>query len=162
LAAAPLELAPLAKQNWDCFETQWNIMTRSAALLTQALIPGMRKRGKGHLIYCLSAVTLDKPPKGMIAYNTAKYGLWGFARTVASECIGSGIMVNYVSPGVMNTSLLKNLPEVAKSQMKSSLPSQEFINPEAVARFIVQLLDSTSPDFHDRNFAVLSDQTSPS
>jgi NAD(P)-dependent dehydrogenase (short-subunit alcohol dehydrogenase family) len=140
LAAAPLELSPVMKQTWASFELQWRIMVQSGVVLTQALLPGMRQSGRGHLIYCLSALTVGSVPKGMASYATAKYGLMGFVNSVAAECAGSGISVNTISPGPMDTDLLKNLPEVAKSQLKKSAPSGEFLDTRVIAADIVALL----------------------
>jgi len=162
LSAAPVELLPLSKQVWDCFEIQWQTMVRGAVLLTQAILPGMKRQRRGHLIYCLSAVTLGPAPKGMVAYTTAKYGLWGFVRTVAGECAGTGISVNAVSPGPMETGLLENLPEIAKAQLRSSSPSGEFLDPAIVAKAILRLLDTPSSSLYDANIPVLASKISPS
>ncbi len=156
LSAAPLDLAPLSKQVWDHFESQWQTMVRGAILLTQAILPGMKRQRRGHLIYCLSAVTLGAAPKGMAAYTTAKYALWGFVRTVASECAGTEISVNAISPGPMETELLGNLPEVAKAQLRSSSRSGEFLDPAIVAKAILRILDIPSSSLYDVNLPVLT------
>ena len=156
LAAFPLELAPFSKQPWNLFESQWRIMLQSAVILTQALLSGMRQRRNGHIIYCLSAATLAAAPKGMSAYTSAKYALLGLARSVAAECKDTGILVTCISPGPMNTRLLRNLPEVAKSQLREHAANHEFLDPTLVAKSILRLLENPDPSLHDTNLPLLN------
>ena len=122
----------------------------------------MRQRGRGQLIYCLSKVTHGTPPRGMAAYTSAKYALWGLARSIAAECVGSGISVIAVSPGVMDTSLLGRLPEVAKAQLAASGPGGRFASPARVAQEIGKLIETTSGDFHDVNLLIEPEDESSS
>ncbi|MDD2710548.1 MAG: SDR family oxidoreductase [Verrucomicrobiae bacterium] len=154
LAAPPLVLSPFGKQDEALFEREWRIMAGAAVIFTQALVPGMRRRKRGHLLYCLSAATQGVPPKGFAAYTSAKYALLGFVRTVAVECEGSGLFVAAVSPGPMDTELLRDLPAVAKSQMCAGLPGGRFVETGAAASSLEQLIESADASFYGRNLAV--------
>jgi NAD(P)-dependent dehydrogenase (short-subunit alcohol dehydrogenase family) len=142
LAAPPLEIAPLGHQKTEVFERNWRVIAASGIRLTQMILPGMRRRGRGTLLFCLSAATLGAPPKGMAAYTSAKYALWGFARTIASECAGTGLRVLCFSPGAMDTPLLRNLPSVARDQLARVAPGGALADPATVARVAVALLDN--------------------
>lgn len=161
LCAPPLEMTPFAKQNPRHFNDAWRSMVQAGVLLTQAILPGMRKRGGGHIVYCLSAVTLGRAPKGMAAYTVAKYGLLGLARSVASECDGTGVSVNAVSPGPMDTPLLRNLPEIAKSGLCAAAPEHGFLDPAVVAGTILRILDTPPTRFFDVNLPILSSKVPP-
>ena len=160
LAAPPLDLSPVTKQTLSQFETTWRITVQSAVLLTQALFSGFKKRGAGHLIYCLSSVTLGVAPKGMAAYTSAKYALWGFVRSIAAECAGTEISVNAISPGAMDTPLLRNLPEMARTQLQKASPHQQFIDPFVVSKTIIELLDTPAKLVYDLNIPILTDKIS--
>lgn len=155
LAAAPLELSPTIKQSPESFERQWRVAVASAIAITQVILPTMRHRPKGALIYCLSSVTLDAPPKGMAAYTSAKYALWGYARTLAAECDGTGVVVTCVSPGPMDTGLLRLLPEVAKSRMRDHAGTGQFLDPSAVALMMMGLVENPDPSDNGLNIPVL-------
>lgn len=148
LAAAPLEISPFLKQDLSDFESQWRVMMLPAVAFTQAVMPGMRQRKKGCLLYCLSAVTLGETPKGMASYTSAKHALFGLVRSVAAECAGSGIVATCVSPGVMDTPLLRNLPELAKKQLG------EFQDPANIADRILNLAENPNPANHAANLSL--------
>lgn len=70
--------------------------------LTQALVPGMRARGSGHLVFVGSiAGALGAPRES--AYASTKAALTAFAASVRSELSGDGIRVTTVLPGAVAT-----------------------------------------------------------
>jgi short-subunit dehydrogenase len=69
--------------------------------LTRALLPGMRARGSGHLVY-ISSVSGHVPTPFSSIYATTKFGLRGFAHSVRQELHGSGVGVSLVSPGFIS------------------------------------------------------------
>src|SRR5687767_1000502 len=89
---------PALEQGWDAFQAIWELNVRSAYLLAQALVPGMRRAAYGRVINVLS-MAAHSYPKNMAAYSTAKTGFAGFTRALAVELGSDGITVNAVSPG---------------------------------------------------------------
>lgn len=59
----------------------------------------------GHVIWMTSG-QIDGPMRGEVAYGTSKAGLAGITRTVAAELLDSGIILNTVNPGPVNTGYL--------------------------------------------------------
>ena len=72
--------------------------------LTKALLPSMRARSSGSVIFVSSAVTATMLAGGA-PYNMAKAAMEALARTLANEERRHGIRVNIVSPGLVDTEL---------------------------------------------------------
>lgn len=66
--------------------------------ITRALLPGMRERDRGHLVY-ISSLSGKVGSKGTSLYSATKFGLRGFASGLRCDLLGSGIGCSVVSPG---------------------------------------------------------------
>lgn len=74
----------------------------SAVRLAHACVPGMRARKWGRVIF-LSSMAAKQPVPGLLLSNTARAGLLGFAKTLATEVARDGVLVNTVLPGHFDT-----------------------------------------------------------
>ena len=74
----------------------------SGVRLAHACVPGMRARRWGRVIF-VSSMAAKSPLPGLLLSNTARAGLLGFAKTLASECAADGVLVNSVLPGHFDT-----------------------------------------------------------
>jgi 3-oxoacyl-[acyl-carrier protein] reductase len=70
--------------------------------LAQAAVPGMRERRWGRVIF-LTSMSAKQPIPGLILSNTARAGLLGFAKTLATEAAPDNVLVNTVLPGHFGT-----------------------------------------------------------
>jgi 3-oxoacyl-[acyl-carrier protein] reductase len=80
-----------------------------AFLLARAVLPGMRSRGRGRIVAIASISGHVGTAEGS-AYNASKWGLIGFAKSLAEELRGSGVQVMTVSPGSVDTRMLAQTP----------------------------------------------------
>lgn len=71
----------------------------------RAVLPGMRRRGDGAVVNVASISGLGGDP-GLAAYNAAKGGVVNLTRAAALEVAGSGVRVNAVCPGLVDTPAL--------------------------------------------------------
>ncbi|HZO37347.1 MAG TPA: SDR family oxidoreductase [Solirubrobacteraceae bacterium] len=71
-------------------------------LMCQAFVPGMRERGWGRVIN-ISSNTIGMKIDNRIPYLSAKMGVIGLTRALASEVGADGITVNAVAPGLVRT-----------------------------------------------------------
>jgi 3-oxoacyl-[acyl-carrier protein] reductase len=78
--------------------------------LTHRCVPGMRERGWGRVIY-LTSMAAKMPLPGLLLSNTARAGLLGFAKTLATEVAPDGVLVNTVLPGHFETARAHELAE---------------------------------------------------
>ena len=111
----------------------------------QAVAPGMKSRGRGAIIN-LSSISWIIPNTGIPAYVTAKAGIVGLTRTMARELGTSGIRVNCVLPGGIQTEKQRRLvytPEyVAKIMASQSIKRK--LMPDDVARLVLFLSSDDS------------------
>jgi 3-oxoacyl-[acyl-carrier protein] reductase len=72
----------------------------SAVALAAAVLPGMRKRGFGRLVFFgMNGAHATQPARLMSLYGAAKAAVVAFARTLALEEARNGITVNVIEPG---------------------------------------------------------------
>ncbi|MCC7262129.1 MAG: SDR family NAD(P)-dependent oxidoreductase [Candidatus Latescibacteria bacterium] len=73
-----------------------------AVYCTRAFLPGMRRRGRGHLVF-VSSVLGELPAAEHALYCASKFAVNGLAESLDCELQGSGIGVTLVEPGLIET-----------------------------------------------------------
>lgn len=95
----------------------------SALTLTQAVLPGMKARRFGRILFNGSRAALGVPTR--TAYAATKAGMIGMARTWALELAPHGITVNVVAPGPIRTDNFWGIVEkgsARESELADRLP----------------------------------------
>lgn len=110
------------KHSWNSYQKEFDISVRSIIMILQAFIPKMAKKKYGKIVFILSSSLLGVPPKFQSPYITGKYALLGLMHTLAAEYAAKGITVNAVSPDMMDTKFLSNLPELIIEQNAKNNP----------------------------------------
>jgi NAD(P)-dependent dehydrogenase (short-subunit alcohol dehydrogenase family) len=77
--------------------------------------PHMVKQGKGSVI-CTSSVAGLKANAGSIAYSASKAGVVSLVQTSANQLRGTGVRVNAICPGLIETGMTKPIFEYARSR----------------------------------------------
>lgn len=95
----------------------------------QAVLPGMRERGRGELALIASLAGWMPTPQ-MGAYTATKFAVVGFAETLAMELRGSGIAVRCVCPMAVKTPMLDDI--VGRGRHDGLQRLVPFITPERV------------------------------
>lgn len=96
--------------------------------LTRALVPGMRERRWGRVIF-VSSMAAKQPLGGLLLSNTARAGLLGFAKTIANECAPDNVLVNTVLPGHFDTDRAMELAKMRSA--REQRPVEELLRTRA-------------------------------
>ena len=103
--------------------------------------PGMQSMHWGRIINIASQLAYKGAP-GLAHYCAAKAGVIGLTRALAVELAGSGILVNAIAPGMVETRLNDGLTAEWKDRKLSELPIHRFGNPAEIAPTAVLLASS--------------------
>jgi 3-oxoacyl-[acyl-carrier protein] reductase len=111
IASSSLKMSSFTDLNWIDYERNFNIQIKSFFLILKYVLPVMKKNNYGKILAILSSVTIGQPPGYMSSYITSKYALLGLLRSLAAEYSKCKININSISPGMMNTKFLNQIPE---------------------------------------------------
>ncbi len=76
--------------------------------LVRAALPHMRAGGWGRIVLITSSAVKQPMPE-LAASNTARTGLWAWAKTAAADLIDEGITLNVLCPGLHATDRVRDL-----------------------------------------------------
>ena len=138
-AAAAARL-PTAETDADVIDHLLAVNVRAPLLLIACLVPSMIERGSGCIINLSSVSGLTGTPR-RAAYAASKGALDAATRSLAIELGPSGIRVNSVAPGVVDTDMWaknKAIPGVVET-IESQTPLRRWATAEDIADVIVFL-----------------------
>ena len=127
LIARPI--AELTLEDWD---VTMATNLRSLYLMTRAVLPPMRAKGRGDIVNVASLAARNGFVGGA-AYTASKHAVLGFARSLMLELRKEGIRVITICPGSVDTGMLRDQP------MLKSDP-ERILRPDDVAESILHTL----------------------
>jgi 3-oxoacyl-[acyl-carrier protein] reductase len=114
-----------AKPAWEYTDEEWDrvldVDLTGVFRACRAVIPAMRDQGWGRIVNIASISGKEGNPN-MAAYSTAKAAVIGFTKALAKELATTGVLVNSVTPAVIETDILKQLNDEAVAYMVSKIP----------------------------------------
>ncbi len=111
----------------------------SAFYLTKAVARSMVRRRSGRIVYIASAAALVGDLMHS-AYSASKAGLLGLAKSGARELAASGITVNVVAPGPIETDMTAKVAPATRQKQEAQIPLGRFGQLEEVASVVRFLL----------------------
>jgi 3-oxoacyl-[acyl-carrier protein] reductase len=99
-AVGPIVVKRFERCTFDDYRAMLDGNLGSAVALAFAVLPGMRERRYGRIVYFgMNGSSVTQPARGMALYGAAKAGVVAFARALALEEAANGIGVNVIEPG---------------------------------------------------------------
>ena len=106
--------------------------------MTKQVMDGMVDRGWGRVIN-VASVNGQKGAFGQTNYSAAKAGMAGFSKALAQEVVKKGVTVNTVSPGYVETDMVKAIRPEIREQIVASIPMGRLAKPEEIAAVVAFL-----------------------
>jgi NAD(P)-dependent dehydrogenase (short-subunit alcohol dehydrogenase family) len=125
-----------------------------AFYMSKPAIQHMIGRGSGRIIN-ISSVTGEMGNIGQANYAASKSGLFGLTKTLAREAAfalrmagklekGSGVTVNCVTPGLIETDMVVTIPPYMVADFVERIPVHRMGQPEEIARVVCFLAQDAS------------------
>jgi acetoacetyl-CoA reductase len=115
-----------------------NTNLNSVFNVTRQVVETMMESGWGRIVN-ISSVNALKGQFGQTNYSAAKAGLHGFTKALAQEVVKRGVTVNTVSPGYVDTDMVRAIrPEVLKSVIEQ-IPMGRLAAPDEIGGLVSYL-----------------------
>jgi 3-oxoacyl-[acyl-carrier protein] reductase len=112
-------------------------------MIAKYLLPQMIKQQSGSFIF-ITSIWGEQGASNEVIYSSVKGAQNSFVKALAKEVAPSGISVNAVSPGFIETKMNGRLPDAEKNALISEIPMNRAGRPEEVAHAVSFLLDNKS------------------
>ncbi|MCY1400094.1 3-oxoacyl-[acyl-carrier-protein] reductase FabG [compost metagenome] len=136
--AGRLVSATVAQTTWAQWQDMINTNLGGTWACMQAVLPGMLARGEGRIINISSELGLIGFPT-YAAYCASKGGVIALTKAVAKEVAPSGVLVNTVAPGPIETDMLIKDTIEYNDETRESVPLKRFGKPEEIAAMVEAL-----------------------
>jgi acetoacetyl-CoA reductase len=130
-----------------------NTNLNSVFNVTRQVIDGMVERGWGRIVN-ISSVNAIKGQFGQTNYSAAKAGMAGFSKALAQEVVRKGVTVNTVSPGYVETDLVRAIRADVRQQIIDSIPMGRLAKPEEIAAVVAFLVSEEAGYITGANISV--------
>jgi NAD(P)-dependent dehydrogenase (short-subunit alcohol dehydrogenase family) len=134
-------------------------------LCTRQFAPAMRQRGFGRVVNVASLAGLEGA-RYVAHYSAAKHAVVGFTRSVALELEGSGVTINALCPGYVDTPMTKRSvanvvartgrsPEAALAAVLASAKQERLLTPGEVAAAALELCTDAAATTNGRAITLM-------
>ncbi len=131
-----------SKPSWEFSPAEWRevieVDLTGVFLCCRAVVPVMRPRGWGRIVNVASIAGKEGNPNAA-HYSAAKAGVIGFTKALGKELATSGILVNCITPAVIETDILKQITPQHVEYMRSKIPMGRFGKKEEAAALVAWL-----------------------
>jgi NAD(P)-dependent dehydrogenase (short-subunit alcohol dehydrogenase family) len=138
--------APLVETSDDDWARMLELNLTAPFRLVRRVLPGMTERGWGRIVVVASVVA-KRGESQVAAYTAAKHGVLGLVRAAAAEVARSGVTVNAVCPGYVDTPMTDGTvaaiaertgrsPDDARAVLARRQPIGRLVDPAEVAEAV--------------------------
>lgn len=125
----------LTEEDWD---RMVNVDLKGVFLCSRLVLPGMIARHSGKIVN-VSSIWGVTGASCEVHYSACKAGIIGLTRALAKEVAPSGIQVNCVAPGVIDTEMNQFLQPEEREALQQEIPMERFGDVGEVANAIFYL-----------------------
>lgn len=155
---------PFSRATDEHWEQGISLILQPAIKLTRALLPQMRQRQYGRLIFIGSIFGLE-PEQSSVVQSTLRAGLNSFSKCIGTEAAADGVTSNVICPGYFDTPLVASLAAkyaeeagvpVAQilNDWRSFAPSKKFGRPEDLGAFVSFLASPRGEFFNGTSIVI--------
>ncbi|MFD2704745.1 elongation factor P 5-aminopentanone reductase [Salibacterium lacus] len=117
-----------------------NLHLLNAMWLVHELLPAMISRKQGSVVL-ISSIWGDRGAALETAYSAMKGGMNTFVKALAKETAPSGIRVNAVAPGMVDSPMMQEFTEDEQRKLAEEVPAGRFARPGEIAEAVRFLMD---------------------
>ncbi|MCL2212983.1 MAG: SDR family oxidoreductase, partial [Oscillospiraceae bacterium] len=129
------EIKPFACISPADWQTMMDVHVTGAYNCVHAALPHMLQQQRGRIIF-VSSMWGRVGASCEVHYSTAKAALHGMTKSLAKELAPSGITVNCVAPGVIDTAMNRELDKATIAELIEEIPLSRLGKSEEVAELI--------------------------
>jgi 3-oxoacyl-[acyl-carrier protein] reductase len=133
------------KKTWEFTPDEWQKVLQvnlfGVFLCCHAIVPKMIEQGYGRIVNIASVAGKEGNPNAS-HYSASKAGVIGFTKSLAKETARNGIIVNCITPAVIETDILKQMSQAHIDYMLSKIPMARFGLKEEAAAMVAWLCSS--------------------
>ena len=134
------KVVPFQDYDEEVFDQVIAVNLKGVFLGMRHVLPVMLKQGSGTIVNTASVAGLFGAP-GMPAYVASKHGVLGLTKVAATDVAGSGVRVNAVCPGPVETRMMRALeaqrnpndPDGVRAAYAAGIPTGRYALPEEIA-----------------------------
>ncbi len=128
----------LHKMTFDDWNEVMRINLGGCFNMAKATFPGMRERGWGRIIN-IGSINGQSGQYGQVNYAAAKSGIHGFTKALAQEGAKSGVTVNAIAPGYVDTDMVAAVPPPVLEKIVAKIPVGRLAQASEIARGVAFL-----------------------
>ncbi|HET7766118.1 MAG TPA: beta-ketoacyl-ACP reductase [Burkholderiales bacterium] len=130
-----------------------NTNLNSVFNVTRQVVEGMVERGWGRIVN-ISSVNALKGQFGQTNYSAAKAGMHGFSKALAQEVVKKGVTVNTISPGYVQTDMVKAIKSDVLESIIQQIPMGRLAQPEEIAGLVAYLASDEAAYITGANISI--------
>jgi NAD(P)-dependent dehydrogenase (short-subunit alcohol dehydrogenase family) len=155
-------IAPLHEYPDDVFDRLLAVNVRGVFLGLKHVLAKMRPRGQGAIVNTASTSAI-RGRAGLAGYVASKHAVLGLTRTAALEVVGTGIRVNAILPGPIESRMIRQLEEQAfhNSSGARRAGSAPYGQPENIADVVAFLTSDLAAHVNGAALVVDAGMTVP-
>ena len=111
--------------------------------MAKAVFDGMTGRKYGRIVN-IGSINGQAGQYGQVNYAAAKSGIHGFTKALAQEGARSGVTVNAIAPGYIDTDMVAAVPEDVLGKIVAKIPVGRLGKAEEIARGVAFLVDENA------------------